>query len=250
LIYKLITPVLIVLTTISFLYGYQKNNKNIELEGALIKSIEERERTLQKIYEITTDYDKATNKNKKLSKRFISEVNKIIRLKDSVDELDNNLKKDKKVLSKKTILTNKLTDQNKVLSKEIKEAKSLNIYAIDVSAMKRKQSGKYIETSKLTKIDAFNISIQIAKNKLALMGQKLFHIQLINPNHKIISPSKKVLLNNKTLTYSGEIIFDYQRENIELNSMIEVNRDSLKPGEYLINAFINGKFVSKTRFNL
>ena len=242
---KNLTPALIVLTFVSFGFGYLKQNENTKLKEELQKNITQKENIQKRIAQITKNYEKINNKNKRLSKRFISEINKIIKLKDSVNELDSYLKTDQQNLSQKNILVQNLSDQNKALSNEMKMAKSLKIASITVSKMKKKLNGKYVSTTKKSRTDAFKINVQILKNDLAIKGAKNFHLQLIDPNNNIVSQIKKVQLNNRILACSAEIIFDYQKENTSLVSLIEVNRDALQDGEYTINAFIDGRLASE-----
>lgn len=247
---KLLTPALIVLTAISSLYAYKKHNDNTVLKKELTESVLQKEKTHKQIAELTNSYETINNKNKKLSKRFISEINKIIQLKESVNELDKDLKTDKKIISQKTLLAKNLANENKVLAYQVNEAQSLKISSFNVTKMKRKLNGKYTNTSKTSKTDLFKLNILIDKNELGIPGQKIFHAQVINPDGNIISVHKDVQLNNKIITCSDEIIFDYQKEKLEIVSLIEVNRDSLKPGKYLINAFIDGKLISQRNIKL
>lgn len=247
---KLLTPTLIILTALSSIYAYKKHKENVQLQTELSKSIRAKNNIQKRITEVTENFEKVSTKNKKLSRRFISEINKIIKLKDSVNELDHNLKTDQQILSQKTNLAQSLADKNKALSKEITEAKSLKIASMTISKMKKKVNGKYTTTSRTSKIDALKLVVKIEENDLALSGQKLFHVQLINPEGQIISIYKDVQLNNKILTCSDEVIFNYQKENIEVISLLQVNRDNLKSGNYSINAFIGGKLISTSHINL
>ena len=87
----------------------------------------------QKLDKTKAKQRKLAIKNKKLSKRIISEINKIISLKDSVDELDNNLQKDKNALTKKTYLTKKLSNKISYLATKIDKAKSLKTNITEVA---------------------------------------------------------------------------------------------------------------------
>lgn len=243
---KALPSILLTLTLVSSIYAFKKSNDLNTANSKLEESIEQKKELQKKLDKTTTNYEKLYNKNKKLSRRVISEINKIISLKDSVNELDLDLKKDKKALTKKANLTKSLTNKINNLALEVNKAKLLKASNINVLTMRKKNNGKFTKTTNTKKIDAFKINFQIHKNEVADSGKKRIHIQVIDPDNKVIL-SETTNTNDK---YSDEISVNYQNEGLDIISLINVDRDNIKLGKYKVNAYVDGDTISKTFFDL
>ncbi len=241
---KALPSILLTLTLVSSIYALKKSNDFNDLSNKFEKSSEQKKELQQKLDKTTANYEKLYNKNKKLSRRVISEINKIITLKDSVNELDLDLRKDKKALTRKATLTKNLTNKINDLALEVNKAKLLKASNINVLTMRKKNNGKFTKTTNTKKIDAFKINFQIHKNEVADSGKKRIHIQVIDPDNKVI------LSENTNNEYSDEISVDYQNEGLDIISLINVNRDNIKLGKYKVNAYVDGDNISKTFFDV
>lgn len=248
---KIFPALLIVATIFSALYGLKKNNDYSTIKSKLKESVEQKEELQQKLDKTKAKQQKLAIKNKKLSKRIISEINKIISLKDSVNELDNDLQKDKYALTEKTYLTKKLSNKVNYLATKIDKAKSLKTNISEVATMKKRSNGKFTKTSNKNKVDAFKISFQVLENEIASSEKKRISIQVLDPENniikaKILSSSKKNIANK----YSDELIIDYNNELLDVVSLIEVERENIKTGKYNIIIFIEGVSSTKKTFTL
>lgn len=247
---KKFLPILLVTATVfSLLYASKKNNAYNAINSKLKQSIEEKQALQEKLDKTTANFKKTTAKNKKLSRRVISEINKIITLKDSVNDLDDNLRKDKKAFNnerrKKTSLTKKLSNKITDLANTVNKAKLLKASAIEVFNMKKRNNGKFIKTTNTNKIDAFKVNFQVLKNEIATPGKKRISLQILDPANKLV-----ISKNSAANKYSDELTIDYNNESLDVISLIEVERKKIKLGEYKIKAFIEGRSISEKTFSL
>ena len=224
-------------------------NKNItlnELKLELASKQEENTNLTNKLEHSSDNINKLNQKNKKLTKRVVNEINKIISLKDSVDNLGENLKEDQKKLAQKDYWTKRLLREKKWLKKEIQKNKKakknkkessktnkLNVTKIETTLMRKKYNGSFVETDNSKKIDAFKTNFKILNNKTAKSGKKKINISVFNSK-------------NKNLAFNDVLEIDYNNENLDVISIIEVERKKIERGTYNIIAYIDGKEVNSS----
>lgn len=287
---KVLIPFLFLLIIFLISFTYKKNDDYNDLKKIFV---EDKKELQEELNQVANNYKDLTVKNKKLSKRIIKEINKIISLKNSVNELDVKnfslirtyrkkvseiqqhnrelfaqvdslnlvnqvLRKDnivtKKILTKKTKIATKLIRKNNSLAKinkklvaQMKPAKKIRTSDIKAVAMRSKGSGKLSNTSKSNRTDAFKINFKLLKNEITTPGSKNIHIQVQDTKNNVIAAKKVVKLNNKEkIKCSDEIVANYKNEELDVLSLILVDRDDIDKGEYKINVFIDGNFTSSS----
>lgn len=233
-------------------------NRNIELTKELKESFE--------------SYDKLHTENKKLSKRVISEINRIMTLSDSVKHLDESLKKNNLALTDKIILSKdlssknkKITSRNKNLNNKVSENDDLNskynklnseiskakqeildvknsitssifISNIETTPMKKKIRGNFVKTGNHKKIDGFKTKFQIINNNIS-NSSKTVSLKLSNSE-------------NKTLNYTNEIELDFNKKIIDVVAFIEVERKQITSGKYDLIVFVNNKKIKTSNIEI
>lgn len=177
---------------------------------------------------------------------------------DSLNSVNDLLRKDnivaKKSLDEKNEITTKLSKQNNSLAKinqklkaQIEPAKKIQTSNINAVAMRSKSSGKLFSTTKSNKTDAFRINFKLLKNEITTPGNKNIHIQVQDKKNNVIASKKEIRLNNKKkIKCSDEIVANYKNEELEVLSLILVDRNDINEGEYKINVFIDGNFTSSS----
>lgn len=244
---KILLVLLFIATALSFSYAFNKNYDYKMASSRLKKSIEEKKELEQKLEKTTANYKKLSAKNKKLSKRVILEINKIINLKDSVDELDSDLKKDKKALAKKTHLTKKLSTKINSLATKVDKAKLLKLNIVEVLTMRKRNNSKFTTTTNKNKIDAFKISFHVLKNEIANKGKKRISIKVLDSkNNIVIIKGAKGTAN----TYISKLTIDYKNEPLDVVSFIEVDRKNITPGIHKVIISLEGLSVAQKTINL
>ena len=275
-------------------FAFSKIKENNKLKDVFAQDKIELETELDKV---VTDYKKLNTKNKKLTRRVITEINKIIALKDSVKKLNvenytlirkyrrrlselqkenkhlhmqvDSLKTANEFLKQDYAAVNKILDENKIattklqsenselaakyqsLEAKIQPAKKVKISAINAIAMREKSGGSLTETQKSSKTDAFRINFKLLKNTIATPGKKKIHIQLQDNKDEVIAPKVDVELNNNlTIKASDELVADYYNQDVDVLSLILVDREKLDKGNYKVHVFIDGDYTSTSQIAL
>ena len=244
---KILLILLSIATLLSCLYAFNKNYDYKVANSKLKKSIKEKKELEKELEKTTANYKKLSVKNKKLSKRVISEINKIINLKDSVDELDSDLRKDKEALAKKTYLTKKLSNKINALATKVDKAKLLKLSIVEVLTMRKRNNGSFTKTTNKNKVDAFKISFHVLKNEIASSGKKRVSIKVLDPKNNIVNIKG---FGEPAYKYSRKLVVDYKNAPLDVVSLIEVDRKNIESGMHKIIVSIEGLSVVKKNIYL
>lgn len=283
---SIITFLLLLMLIIAFL-AYQNYASYTRLKSAFLDEKKEIEAELDRMI---IDYDEALTQKTKASAKLKIERKRVIRLRDTVKNLQENsynllrkfrkrisfleaqnkelfVKVDslnnvnthlrdenlivKQELSKKTLLTKKLSDYSndlehskKNLENTIAKARILEIKNFNVIPMRKRNNGKYTSTSRRRRIEAFKISLDIEKNELAEIGERKVFIQVIDTDKNVVSVNGHTTLKNDSqIAYTDVFTTNYQKKEIALISFVKLEKGKVKKGEYTINAYLEGKLV-------
>lgn len=258
-------------TLISSFYGYKKSKQYNSLNEEYGNVVYEKKIMEDKLAKIVEDYKNANNKNKQLSKKVVAEINQIITLKKSVDTLDKNIKTEKQLannkaylaenlsnenkalynqINSKEVLTENLSNKNKALNDEINKVKALKTATFDTYSMRKKINGTFTSTSNPNKIDAFKVSFKIKKNTLADTGKKNIYIQILNPKREIVAFKHQIKVNNTTIPYSDKLTINYNKESLNITSLIEVDRENIYIGQYEVITYVDDQLLNKSNFTI
>ncbi|WP_372765894.1 hypothetical protein [Lutibacter sp.] len=144
-----------------------------------------------------------------------------------------------------------LTVQNLTLAQKVAIGSELKVSTAKVIAMKERNNGKLVETSRASNTDALRINLTIVKNEIAEQGDHQIYIQIVDANGTTVSPKGEFMLFDNTMaSYSDLSMVNYLNEAIDVISLVEVNRDIMKTGVYTVNIYIDNKFVGATKITL
>ncbi|MFV0247985.1 MAG: hypothetical protein ACK5H1_03350 [Tenacibaculum sp.] len=251
---------------------------------------EEKIELQNEIDELIKDYTDVVIGNKNLLKRLRTELDKMKNLRDSISKIDiNNYKLIRKyrskiaslerenkklfikvdslsavnkalvnesvltsqIINQKDSLNTQLTLSNNTLKAKITTASKINISPIKITAMKERSSGKLTNTLRSRRTDVFQVSFDLLENSLTNPGEKKIYIQLIDSNKKVINPKGNTeLKNGNTIQYSDSLMVVYSNKQINLISLIWVNRREINKGNYTASVFVEGNFSGNTLISL
>ena len=144
-----------------------------------------------------------------------------------------------------------LTTQNLSLAEKVAIGSELKVSTAKAIAMRERNNGKLVETSRSRNTDALRINFTIVKNEIAEQGDRQVYIQIVDSSGKTVVPKGEFMLRDSTIvSYSDLSMVNYLNEDIDLISLVEVNRDMIKEGLYTVNIFIDDKFVGATKIAL
>lgn len=145
-------------------------------------------------------------------------------------------------------LNDTLTAQNTSKDKVIEKAQKLSITNVRTKTYKKKSSGKLVETDKARRVDVIDVTFTIASNEVAIAGEKIYYVQVIDPRSNVIGEKKTESFNGQSLTYSFITKANFQNKTLDINQTI--NGDDFAKGNYFVNVFDNGVLVGNSSFSL
>lgn len=203
----------------------------------------------EKNYNLLRIYRKRIYSLEKQNKKLFAQV-------DSLSEINSFLKVEndsvKEELNEKSILSNRLAKKNKFLrssknnlEKTVKKVQVLEVDNFQAEAMKKRNSGKYTDTSRSSKTEAFKVSMNVLKNEFANAGQRKIYIQVIDEDKNIIAAEGHITLKNgQKMVYTDVFTVDYNNNEISLVTLIKVPKKRIQKGKYSINAYLEGELVA------
>jgi TolA-binding protein len=232
--------------------GISDNLDSIVNEGN--KRIADQE---EKIRELVKAQGNSTARNKKLEK----ELAELKRLKEEylerIDQLltENQELKDKTRKLDSTVTA--LTVQRRSLEKKIAAAAVPRTAEITVKSLKRRNNGKFAETSLAKKANRLNVCFYMLDGKISEPGEKTVFIRIITPDEKVIgnrstgSNSFMEAETNKELLYTIRKTIDYNNERLEVCTGYEEEKGGQLPaGQYTVEVYIDGYLTSSAAFTL
>ena len=273
---KIIMIVLAVLLIATLGYTVYSNQEHKKVTDAIEQDKMEVEMNLDNMI---VKYEEAIGENTAMSEELSLERDKIIALRDSVKglksvnyslirryrqqiekleasnkelfEMNDELVKKNATLTKTldsanvTISTqiaknDTLTQQNINLGEKVAIGSILKVSTTKILAMREKSNGQLTETTRSRNTDAFRVNFTIANNAIAEQGERSVYIQIIDmAGNTIGNAGTLALLDGTEITYSDRTIVNYMNADIDVISLVEVNRDTIEKGIYTVNVYID-----------
>lgn len=273
---KIVIIVLAVLLLATLGFTFLKMNEHKEVTNAIAEEKAEIELNLDSMI---VKYEDAIADNTSMSGELSLERDKIIALRDSIKGLKNTnyslIRRYRKQIEKLEAanlelfqINEELTLENQTLSKNLESVNvkvlnqiakndTLSLQNIDLSekvaigsilkvnaakvlAMRERNSGKLVETSRSRNTDAFRINFNIANNDIAEKGERSVFIQIVDPAENVIgNEGELVLADGTTIIYSDRTLVEYLNDDIAIISLVEVDRELIVGGIYTVNIYID-----------
>lgn len=271
------------------LIGYTFYNNDSHKEAVQFLQ-DEKEQIIGNLTAMEDKYDIAIAQNTSLSDSLTMEKEKIISLRDSVEQmskvnsrtlrryrnqladlkstnerllvevdslrLTNNLLTEEKdsinsQLELQTSYNDTLMAQNIDLAKKVEIGGAINVENVKVSAMKMRSNGKYTDTNKAQKTDAIKVDFRLVENEIATPGDKDAYIVLMNPKGQVINAKGTFALNDGTeAKYTDHTIVNYENSDLDVVMLVERKGDKYEQGSYPIQVFVDGKLAGEAKLLL
>ncbi|WP_396185961.1 hypothetical protein [Flavobacterium sp.] len=280
---KVIIAILAILLVGSLVYIYKITNDAKAVQNELTKTVTEKELVLKDLQELKTTYDAAIAENTSMSEELIKERDKVVNLMNDINKSKGDLSKYKSEVSKlqsnmKVLMAENegLKIQNKTLTNErdstvvvLGESKKYN----EVLVGQNEDLAKTVEKgSKLTVLN-----MQTAAYKLRSSGKQIatdkagradvlkisFTIaenQIAKSGDKeyyvqVIDSKNNVLGDKQTINFEEKtltysFISKLKYENKTVNVSEDLPGKDFAKGTYFVNVFDKSELVSKTSFTL
>ncbi|WP_395074847.1 hypothetical protein [Flavobacterium sp.] len=287
---KGLVVVLSVLLVLSLLYNFKsfKDSKSLASEVTTIKS--EKEKVLDSLLVLKTTYETAMLEKTTLSdnlqvektkvenlisdlKKSKGDANSMASFRKKFSALQENMKtliaendvlkktNESLVVQKDSVITvavnqkkynDTLTSKNQTLSSKVEKGSKLVVMNLKTQSIKKKSSGKEIETDKASRANKLKISFSIAANEIADSGEKTYYIQVIDSKNNVLGQKKIEEFGQESLTYSFTSKVPYDNKSVDIVEYLDVNAEGeeFEKGTYFVNVFDKNELASKTSFAL
>jgi len=275
---KIAVIVLAVLLLVALAYTFYKNKEHKKLTDAIEEEKLEIEGNLDSMI---VKYEEAIGQNTSMSNELSLERDRIIALRDSIkglkatnyslirryrkqiakleetnrrlffmtdsltgvnELLTINLDSANVKISKQLAKNDTLSLQNLQLSEKVAIGSVLKVSSAKILAMRERKNGKLVETSRARNTDAFRINFTIAKNEIAGKGERQVYIQIIDAKGLTVAGKGELTFNDVQINYSDQTIVNYLNDAVDIISLVEVDRGTIKRGVYTVNIYIENKF--------
>ncbi len=269
---KIIVGVVILLFILLAYWSYTTYQENENIKSSLTT---EKERIEEELKNISIEYTSEIEKGNMLSNDLIVARERITRLRDSVINLEGSVavmsrlrKELSKIKDERLELTakiSKLEASNKYLvrindstlaalneemikselkeetvtklTENVKQAATLIPTNFKMDGVIVRNSGKQIINDRASRVDDLKVCFTLPENALAERGVSSFYLQVINPENNVMGVAKTVAFDEKILTYSKKVDFNYQGKELSICELLDADVEKIIKGTYRVNLF-------------
>ena len=155
-------------------------------------------------------------------------------------------------LEKQTVFNDSLVVQNTQLADVVEKGSALNLSKFTVDAVKERNSGKLVSTSRAGRTDKFKICFTIADNVIAQAGDREFFVEVLDPQGNVLGESySKSNDAGASVTYSKGTSFYYENKALDVCDYINKPASEFQKGNYMVNVYDDKlKLLGTSKFTL
>ncbi len=155
-------------------------------------------------------------------------------------------------LTKQTVFNDSLVVQNTQLANVVEKGSALNLSKFTVDAVKERNNGKLVSTSRAGGTDKFKICFTVADNAIAQAGDREFFLEILDPQGNVLGESySKTNASGASVTYSKGTNFYYENKALDVCDYISKPSGDFKKGNYMVNVYDDKlKLLGTSKFTL
>ena len=155
-------------------------------------------------------------------------------------------------LEKQTVFNDSLVVQNTQLADAVEKGSALNLSKFSVDAVKERNNGKMVSTSRANRTDKFKVCFTVADNIIAQAGDREFYIEVLDPQGNVLGESyNKSNDEGASITYSKGTSFYYENKSLDVCDFIGKPAGDFQKGNYMVNVYDDRlKLLGTSKFTL
>ena len=150
------------------------------------------------------------------------------------------------VLNQTIKAVDSVTIANTQMSKSLEKGALIGITNLDATAIIVRKGGKIKQTKRSSRADKIKVCYTIAPNMLAQAGDRLFYVQVMNPDNNVIGEKSSITFGQDLLTYSKSESVFYENQALEVCAIVDGSSQELVKGLYNIAVFDAGRQIGST----
>ncbi len=160
----------------------------------------------------------------------------------TVDSTKAVVQAQQKVIGEQQKIADSLHITTREMSKTIEKGAALKISEVNVTALKRRSSGKLVETSRSRRTDVFRIEFVIRENSIAKAGNRTAYIVVKDEHSNVIAPTGNFNdAQGHAVSYTDSTVIKYENADKDVIILTEMPENTLERGTYIIEIYLEGK---------
>ncbi|WP_281634481.1 hypothetical protein [Flavobacterium luteolum] len=214
--------------------------KNVENLVAIIKASNNPSAEQIRIYR---------NQLSDLNSSLEGRIQEIKKLKSQNKNLLTEIESQNVVMYNQKVENDTLVSKQKKLESTLKDASKLYLSNFKAIALREKNSGAELETTKAKNTKKLKISFTVNGNAVAKTGKRVFYVQVLDQKNTVLGDNKLIEFgNDKALVYSFIVSTDFQGKSVNAYGIL--NADQFKKGTYFVNYFDKQEIMGSTSITL
>ncbi|MCK5440667.1 MAG: hypothetical protein KAJ23_02125 [Maribacter sp.] len=155
-------------------------------------------------------------------------------------------------LEKQTVFNDSLVVQNTQLADAVEKGSALNLSKFSIDAVRERNSGKLVSTSRAKSTDKFKVCFTVADNVIAEAGDREFFVEVLDPQGNVLGESySKTNDDGASVTYSKGTNFYYENKSLDVCDYINKPSGDFQKGNYMVNVYDDKlKLLGTSKFAL
>lgn len=282
---KILTGVLAValialgIYTVKFYNEEKENQELLQKEKTVIEG---------ELNDLIVKYDEAIAENEGLDSELVAAREKIVALRDSVQDMEanlalisryrrevSNLKAEKEelfrvvdslsnqnrmliteidstnnVLLERTRVSDSLKAQTQTMANQIDRASQLKVSNLRGEGVIERNSGRLVENDRTRRVDKIRTCFSLTPNALAEAGEKELYVQVYNPNNNLVGDQIAVQHEGGVMVYSAATKVFYENEELDVCILANTVEENLIEGTYKVLVYNGPNLIGATTFDL
>lgn len=155
-------------------------------------------------------------------------------------------------LEKQTVFNDSLVVSNTQLADAVERGAALNLSSQSIDAVKERNSGKLVSTSRAKATDKFKVCFTVANNVIAEAGDREFFIEVLDPQGNTLGEGLTATNDNGgSISYTKGTSFYYENSSLDVCDYINKPAGDFQKGNYMVNVYDDGlKLLGTSKFTL
>ena len=150
------------------------------------------------------------------------------------------------VLNQTIKVVDSVTIANTKMATSLEKGALIGITNLNARAIIVRKGGKIKQTKRSSRADKIKVCYTIAPNMLAQVGDRLFYVQVMNPDNNVIVDKSSITFGQDLLTYSKSASVFYENQALEVCAIVDGSSQELVKGLYNITVFDAGRQIGTT----
>lgn len=265
--------------TVRFYNEEKENQELLQRQKAVIE---------EELNDLIVRYDEAIEENEGLDNELVAARERILVLRDSVQDMEanlrvidryraelNNLKRERdelfrvvdslsnqnqrliteidstnNVLLENTRVADSLRARNQNLTNQVDKASELKVSGLRGEGVIERNSGRLVVNDRTRRVDKIRTCFTLTENELAEPGEKELYVQVYNPNNNLVGDQIAVQHEGGVMVYSAATKVYYENDELDVCILANALDDNLVEGTYKVLVYNGSQLIGATNFNL